>query len=291
MRRCVLAITVLGFALVACRSTGIASTSSVSVLVAASSASTKKRESTAAMAVRASAGMDVGRPKAKMVVVPTPPVSEGILPVSPEAYVDRARIWRRKSIPVCWEIGDEVFSGEMNWVEIAVHEVMENASSVRFTGIPGSYQRWPRCGANSLGIRIAVTNMRPRSFVGQQWQKNADGTETERPTLMRLNFGTGLYASACAHRRRQCVVYLAVHEFAHAIGFLHEHLREDAPVECKEKYAHDADEQGYDPVPIGTSFDSRSITNYCANIFQDPMPPTRLSDLDVLAINTFYRLD
>lgn len=218
----------------------------------------------------------------------SPKRSSGILPLSPESYVDKSRIWKRKPIPVCWETSALSFSDEVAWVEFAVHEVIEKASSVRFIGIPSSPTRWPTCSEGSIGIRIGVSTSQPRSEVGQQWAVDSEGTRVEKPTRMRLNFGTGRYKSVCEGQRRECIAYIAVHEFAHAIGFLHEHLREDAPSVCKENFKHDPDDPGYEPVRVSMQFDHQSITNYCRAVFQRPMPPTKLSNYDILAINHFY---
>lgn len=221
--------------------------------------------------------------------VPTP--TEGILPMAPESYVDVGRIWKaeRRPIPVCWEPSaiPGIATGKA-WVEQAIHEVFEDVTVVRFAGTPGKANRWPTCSAQSLGIRITITTQRPRSLVGQRFEKAADGTRVEVPTRMSLNFGTGPYTATCGNQRKACTRYLAAHEFAHAIGFLHEHLRDDAPAICKAQYAHEADDPGYQPSAVSVAFDPSSITNYCTHIFKNPMPVTSLSALDITAVNHFY---
>lgn len=215
---------------------------------------------------------------------------EGILPLSPEAYIDAAGIWpvEHRPIEVCWEPSAAAYAIGKKWVEEAVHNVMEKKSAIRFSGSPVSSNRWPECKVRSLGIRIAVSDLRPNSGVGRQTRSMADGSVTEEPTRMQLNFGTGAYSLDCENRRKQCTQYLAIHEFAHAIGFLHEHLREDAPPGCKARYGHQPDVMGFKPVRASQSFDRLSITNYCAHIFANPMPITSLSEFDVAAIEQYY---
>ena len=205
---------------------------------------------------------------------------------SPESYVDREGIWIRRPIPVCWEDFSTRYGRERRIVERAVAEVIEDVSPVEFSG--GSRgSRWPKCEVGSLGIRIRVENLRPESDVGQQWRRNSEGApEVELPTRMRLNFVLdGAFQSTCSGRREECIKVVAVHEFLHAIGFLHEQLRCDAPAECRERFSHQSDFQGFRPTRISEAYDPESMTNYCNSIYRRDV---RLSNYDIEAIRYFY---
>lgn len=68
--------------------------------------------------------------------------------------------WRASSdgityIPVCWENASN-FSAETLWVKSAVERTWESVANVDFYG-------WGQCSAASRGVRILVSDERPRS--------------------------------------------------------------------------------------------------------------------------------
>ncbi len=210
-------------------------------------------------------------------------------PLSPESYADLSGIWPAgAAIPVCWEGGGKPFAAERKLVEQSLAQAVEAATPVAFSGQSAKGPRWPACTTLSLGIRITESNTRPRSDVGRQWQADAQGTRTiEAPTRMTLNFTLdGAYKSACGKRRLFCIRVIAVHEFMHAIGFLHEHLRADTPVHCKSKWEHVADFTGYKPTRISDAFDPDSIMNYCNSIYS--RATVKLSNYDIEAVERLY---
>jgi hypothetical protein len=214
---------------------------------------------------------------------------KGLRRTSPESFVDQAGIWKseRWPIPVCWENTAKEYSAEKAWVEDSARTIIERVTAARFSKSPGA-RRWQRCLPDSLGIRIAVSDVRPHSDVGQQWNRIAGRSPIELPTRMTLNFELGgAYSAYCGPRKELCVRVIATHELLHAIGFLHEHLRCDAPKDCREKFKHEPDEHGYRPVRLSEGYDADSIMNYCESIYRTPV---RLSDDDVEAVQHFYKL-
>jgi hypothetical protein len=210
--------------------------------------------------------------------------------LSPESYVDIAAIWNseRWPIPVCWEHHTKPYGVEKRWVELATADVIERVSSLRFEGSIDNSARWSQCEIGSMGIRISISDVQPQSHVGRQWRNTHDGTPIEVPTDMTLNFDLGgPWSVFCSDRKELCVKVIAVHEFLHAVGFLHEHLRDDAPEGCKERFRHMDDVRGIKPRQISLEYDGDSMMDYCNSIYRQPIA---LSQNDVEAIEHFYRL-
>jgi hypothetical protein len=210
--------------------------------------------------------------------------------IAPEGYVDLIGLWDSPAnIPVCWELSAEPYTQEKGWVAGAVVALIADVSSVHF-------RDWNDCSPQVLGIRIKIADENPTSHVGRQWSRDSaglrrrdnNGQYIQLPTRMVLNFVFDFhpaYRDICKPDREHCIRALAVHEFLHSIGFLHEQLRADAPRECRERYAHRPDARGFQPVYATQDYDSDSHMNYCANMYRKPI---QLSKGDEAVLRRFY---
>lgn len=197
----------------------------------------------------------------------TTAVQEHIGRVQQELSVKRGTLWDSPIIPVCWEdVGS--FATERSWVQNAVAVTWEAESKLRFVG-------WNACPERFDGIRIKILDERPHTKgLGTDLRDKRDG--------MVLNFTYMNWGSDCAANRRFCIQASAVHEFGHAIGATHEHMRGEVTDQtCLGK----REEGDIDGDYYVTPYDLDSIMNYCK-------PPWtgrgRLSRLDIAGVRALY---
>ena len=192
----------------------------------------------------------------------------------------QAAIWfgpnaTSREIAVCWESLDTSSPNDRDAVAKAVHDSWEINSKVRFRG-------WKKCAPNNRGVRIVVEDVAPDAGPHTTGLGNQiDGL----PNGMSLDFRFANFSSAfCSapDKRDHCIKAISVHEFGHALGFAHEQNRDDTPDWCKSTELA----QGPNGDTIVTPWDSKSVMNYCYNMYT--AADFQLSKLDIYTLQLYY---
>jgi hypothetical protein len=165
-------------------------------------------------------------------------------------------------IPVCWE-NPQGYPAEEGWVKNKILRTWGAYANVNF-------YNWTMCSPESKGIHILITDTRSNSHVGRRLDGRRNGME--------LNFTFKNFSPGCqaANKRQACIESIAVHEFGHALGFIHEQDRSDSTCTI---------EVSKGPGWLLTDYDAESVMNYCNPRWNND---GKLSPKDVKGVQTLY---